>query len=50
MSVNGYVSTQVVEGSVDTAEFFDFTVRDVMSASPCCAIYILLTMYDSSLQ
>ena len=30
MSVDGYVSTRVVEGSVDTAEFFDFLVGDVV--------------------
>ena len=33
MSVAGYVSTWVVEGSVDTAKFFDFIIGDVVSVS-----------------
>jgi hypothetical protein len=40
----------VVEGSVDTAEFFDFILGDVVSVSLCWAATILLTIYDSSLQ
>ena len=36
MSVNGYISTRVVEGSVDTAEFFDFIVGDIVSAPLHC--------------
>ena len=35
MGVEGYISTRVVEGSVDTAEFFDFIVGDVVSISLC---------------
>ena len=31
MGVDGYISTWVVEGSVDTAEFFDFIVSDFVS-------------------
>ena len=31
MSLDGYISTRVVEGAVDTAEFFDFIVGDVVS-------------------
>ena len=40
MSVDGYVSTRVVEGSVDTAEFFDFIVGDVVSISLCCIVFV----------
>ena len=32
-SVDGYISTQVVEGSVDTAEFFYFIIGDIVSIS-----------------
>ena len=31
MSVDGYVSTRVVNSSVDTAEFFDFIIGEVVS-------------------
>jgi transposase len=31
MSVDGYISTRVVEGSVNAAEFFDFIVGEVVS-------------------
>ena len=40
MSVNGYVSTRVVEGSVDTAEFFDFVVGEVVSLLLRCVVLI----------
>ena len=36
MSVNGYISTRVVEGSVDTAKFFDFIVGNIVSAPLHC--------------
>ena len=49
MSVDGYVSTRVVGGSVDTAEFFDFIVGDVVSFSLYCTAFVL-TICDSSLQ
>jgi len=32
MGVEGYVATRVVEGSVDSDEFFDFIVNEVVSA------------------
>ena len=35
MGVDGYVSTRVVEGSVDTTEFFDFILGDIVSVSLC---------------
>jgi len=50
MSVDGYVSTRVVEGSVNTAEFFDFIVGDVVSISLCHVVFMPLTIADSSLQ
>jgi hypothetical protein len=31
MSVDGYVGTHAVPGSVDGDEFFDFTVNDIVS-------------------
>ena len=40
MSVDGYVSTWVVEGSIDTAEFFDFIIGDVMSIPICHVIFM----------
>ena len=49
MSVDGYVSAQVVEGSVDTAKFFDFIVGDVMSISLSHVPSTPLIPYDSSL-
>jgi transposase len=52
MSVDGYISTRVVGGSVDTAEFFDFIVGDVVSTSLHYAVFLLSTptFCDSSLQ
>ena len=50
MSVDGCVSAQVVEGSIDTAEFFDFIVGDVMSISLSHVPSTPLIPYDSSLQ
>ena len=50
MSVDGYVSAQVVEGSVDTAEFFDFIVGDVVSISLSHVPSTPLIPYDSSLR
>ena len=32
ISVNGYVATRIVIGSVDSQEFFDFIVSDVVRA------------------
>jgi hypothetical protein len=50
MGVDGYISTRVVEGSVDTAEFFDFIVGDVVSISPCDTVFVFLTVYNNSPQ
>ena len=33
MSTNGYIATQVVEGSYDSFSFFDFIVEDVVSGN-----------------
>ena len=49
MSVDAYVSTRVVNGSVDTAEFFYFIVGEVASIL-FHIIFILLIFYNSSLQ
>jgi len=50
MSVDGYVSTRVVEGSVDTAEFFDFIVGEVVRISLHLSSFTLLMVFDSFLQ
>lgn len=51
MSVDGYISTRVVEGSVDTAEFFDFIVGDVVSAPTLLFTHSThLNTHDSSQQ
>ena len=50
MSVDGYVATRVVNGSVDTAEFFDFIVGEVVSVPLCHMMLMLLTLYNSSPQ
>lgn len=39
MSVDGYISAQVVEGSVDAAEFFDFIVSEVVR-SPTTMLFL----------
>ena len=33
LTVDGYIAAQVVEGSIDGLEFFDFVVEDVVSSS-----------------
>jgi len=50
MSVDGYVSTRVVGGSVDAAEFFDFIVGDVVSIPLFHVEFRLLTIYVSFLR
>ena len=50
MSVDGYVATWVVNGSVDSAEFFDFIVGEVVSVLLCHMMLMLLTLYNSSPQ
>jgi len=49
MSVNRYVSTRVVEGLVDTAEFFDFIVGEVVS-HPLCHVVLTQLMHNGSSQ
>ena len=39
MSTNGYIATQVVEGSYDSFSFFDFIVEDVVSGKIWSSIY-----------
>ena len=50
MSADGYVSTWVVQGSVDTAEFFDFIIGDVVRISLRFAVIVCLTIYYIYLQ
>ena len=50
MSVDGYVATWVVNGSVNTTEFFDFIVGEVVSVPLCHMMLMLLTLYNSSPQ
>jgi len=50
MSVKGYVSTRVVEGSVDAAKFFYFVVGEVVSLFLCHIAFVLLMLYGSSLE
>ena len=37
LSVDGYLATRVVPGSVDGDEFFEFIVEDLVHNSPCSA-------------
>ena len=48
MSVDEYAATWVVNGSVNTTEFFDFIVSEVVSIPLCHMMLMLLTLYDSS--
>jgi len=47
MSVGGYISSRVVEGSVDTAEFFDFIVGEVVSLSFRRVVFTKFMHYNS---
>ena len=49
MSVEGYVSTQVVNSSIYTAKFFYFVIGEVVSIPLCYIILIFLMFHNSSL-
>lgn len=42
LTIEGYAAVRVVEGSVDSAEFFDFVLNDVVSFYRITAIYLFL--------
>lgn len=48
LSLQGYLAVRVVEGSIDSAEFFDFVLNDVVSVLSCILRLSLLDQCPAS--
>lgn len=53
LSIDGYLTVHVVEGSIDSAEFYDFVVNDVVNLNfellfiLLIYVYLPVAMYES---